>query len=71
MWIKFSTLDEAEKCQKTMQAAIDAEHRPGPKEIILPVATYDGMWAVPVSAEIEHSGEVVESIEPPVEAVEE
>lgn len=29
-------------------------------------ATYDGMWAIPVSAEIEHSGELVESIEPPV-----
>lgn len=69
MWIKFSTSEEAEECQKTMQAAVDAEHRLGPKEIILPVATYDGMWAISFAATIEHSGELVESIEPP--AVEE
>ena len=66
MWIKFSSIESAGECQRAMQAVIDAEHRPGPKEIILPVATYDGMWAMPVSAEIEHSGELVESIEPPV-----
>lgn len=66
MWIKFDSIEEAGECQRNMQAAVDAEHRPGPKEIILPVRTYDGMRAIPVSAEIEHSGELVESIEPPV-----
>lgn len=71
MWIKFSTLDEAEKCQRAMQAAVDSEHRVGPKEIILPVRTWDDKGAIPVSAEIAHSGELVESIEPPVVAVEE
>jgi len=66
MWIKFDSIEEAGECQRNMQAAIVAEHRPGPKEIILPVRTYDGMWAIPFAATIEHSGELVESIEPPV-----
>ena len=66
MWIKFSTEAEAIECVKRMQSAVDSEHRPGPKEIILAVRTYDEMWAVPVSATIEHSGIEAESIEPPV-----
>ena len=66
MWIKFSTEAEALECASQMQSAVDSEHRPGPKEIILAVRTYDGMWAVPMSAEIEHNGVEVESIEAPV-----
>jgi len=65
-WIKFSTEAEALECAAKMQSAVDSERRPGPKEIILAVRTYDGMWAVPVSTTIEHSGTEVESIEPPV-----
>ena len=66
MWIKFSTEVEAKECAAKMQAAVDSEHRPGPKEIILAVRTYDGMWSVPKEAEIEHNGTEVESIEAPV-----
>ena len=66
MWIKFSTETEALECAAKMQSAVDSEHRPGPKEIILAVRTYDGMWAVPKLATIAHAGIEVDSIEPPV-----
>lgn len=67
MFIKFITLEEAESAQKTQQKVIDGESRKQPMIIAPPIPTWDGKFAIPKETEFEHGGELVESIEPPIE----
>lgn len=65
----FSTREEAESYVPTVQAAVDAANLPGPRVIILPVyIEWMGKWAVTLPVECEARGEVVETVERPVEA---
>lgn len=64
----FSTQEEAESYVPTVQAAVDAAAIPGPKVIILPVyVAWLDKWAVALPVDCEEQGEIVETIEMPVD----
>lgn len=62
MFLKFNTLEEAETARQAQQALLPDNHI-----ICPPIAVYDGTFAIPKDIEFESNGELVESIEPPVE----
>lgn len=67
----FPTREEAESYVPTVQAAVDAANLPGPKVIILPVwIEWMGKWAVTLPVECLERGEIVETVERPVESEE-
>ncbi len=67
MFVKYVTLEEAEAAKKAQQKIIDGESRKQLMIIAPPIPTWDGKFAIPKETEFEHGGEVVASIDPPVE----
>ena len=62
MFLKFKTLEEADNARRAQQELLSDNHI-----ICPPIAVYDGTFAIPKDIEFESNGELVESIEPPVE----
>ncbi|MEN6567811.1 MAG: hypothetical protein ABFC57_16130 [Veillonellales bacterium] len=64
MFLKFSTIEEAEKARVAQQKLLPTNHI-----ICPPISTWDGKFAIPKDIEFESNGELVESIEPLVEEI--
>ena len=62
MFLKFSTIEEAEKARVAQQKLLPTNHI-----ICPPIPVYDGTFAIEKLTENDFGGELVESIEPPVE----
>ena len=64
MFLKFKTIKEAETARQNQQKLLPINHI-----ICPPIPVWDGTYAIPKDIEFESNGELVESIEPPVEEV--
>lgn len=66
-FLKYNTIEEAEQSRTAQNEALkDAVPQRGVVIICPPIATWDGMWAVPKEVEAELGGTWAESIDPPV-----
>jgi len=75
MFLKFNTLEEAEQARQDQQVELDRQcmvknlQTKDEKWVIIcpPIHTWDDKWAIPIVIDLKLGGELVESIEPPIE----